>query len=365
MGSVSQFGFLNAKLKARIGVLKDSSLLDDLIKAPNLVEAFSVLKEKGYPELSDVYDKSGDIEEVELEIFKEEIESYRQIRAFLPKKALFFMDVLEEKLELENLKSAIRMWYSDFVRHHQLRDRAAYLYKGRIVSDINWDGVVNALSWEDLEKAVKESPYFETISSFKYESISRDGLFDLEIALDNLYFSRLFKAIDRLSGDDRMVTRAIYLKDMDLKNILLLIRYGYYHRLERDKIEKIAIPFGMVYRDLKENGYFERGDLIKGIRDSVNHRYSALVEDIEQVSRESEKSFEEKGRTEREILKLEGYLHAVRDKEYRSLLSKDPFSIGIMLSYLYLKTQMYQKIRSILTLKRYSWSEERIREAFK
>ena len=43
MDSVSRYGFINSKLRARIGKMRSSDLIDRMIKAPNLVEAVSCL----------------------------------------------------------------------------------------------------------------------------------------------------------------------------------------------------------------------------------------------------------------------------------------------------------------------------------
>lgn len=365
MGAVSDYGYINAKLKARIGILEESDIIEDLVKAPSLMDVFSILSEKGYQRLSEVYEKSGDLEEVELEIFKSEIEAYNEVGKLLPKKAHFFIEILEEKLELENLKSAIRVWYSTSVKHHEIRNRAIYLYKERIVSDIDIEGIVNSITYDGIVKSVENSPYYEIIRLYTFSDIEKDGLFRLEIELDKLYFERLFKAVEKLSLDDRRLVEDIYNKDMDLKNILLLVRYGYYHRLERSSLKNIVFPYGTIYKYLNANGYFEKGDIIVGIREAVHRRYSRILGDIEEISQISVDSKDDKTRMSREILRLESYLSEVRDKEYKSLSSKDPFSIGIILSYFYLRNHIDQRIRALLSLKRYSFSEEQIREALR
>ena len=43
MSRVSDYAFINAKLRARIGIMRESSLFDEMIKAPSLTEAIAKL----------------------------------------------------------------------------------------------------------------------------------------------------------------------------------------------------------------------------------------------------------------------------------------------------------------------------------
>ena len=43
MGRVSDYAFINAKLRARIGIMRSESAIDEMIKAPTLSEAIAKL----------------------------------------------------------------------------------------------------------------------------------------------------------------------------------------------------------------------------------------------------------------------------------------------------------------------------------
>ena len=55
MGRVSDYSFINAKLRARIGIMHDPQLVDSMIKAPSLTEAVAKLDGTRYQQLSEVY----------------------------------------------------------------------------------------------------------------------------------------------------------------------------------------------------------------------------------------------------------------------------------------------------------------------
>ena len=362
MSRVADYGFTIARLRARIGLMRDSQTIDNMIKAPSLSECINVLFGTRHNGLVEVYSKTGDLQQVELYLFSEEVENYKTIIKELPNDASLLLSVLLEKLEIENLKNALRLWYSDVVRHHSLRYRASYLYKNDIVNVINWNGIINAPTYNDVLKVIEETPYYEVLSSFSYEMIASKGLFDLEIALDQHYFKLLFSAIEKLPKADSVIAEKLYTVDVDLKNILLLIRYGYYHSLSSEEIEKTIIPYGYIYNELMKSNHIKDKDLLVYIKRVVKARYPELVQEIDDIRR-SKDDLTDRDENADQILLIESYLGKIRKKEYSHMLVSDPFSIGIVLAYCFLENQENTTIRAILSAKYYKWSEEKIREA--
>lgn len=362
MGKVADYGYTIAKLRARIGIMRDSQLIDNMIKAPTLADCINALSGTRHDQLVGIYEQSGDLQLVELSLFSEEVDNYKSIAKMLPTAASDFISVLLEKLEIENLKNALRLWYSDNVKHHSIRYRASYLYKERIVNDVDWNGIINATSYSDILENVKDSPYFSVLSSFSYEEISNKGLFDLEIALDQNYFKLLFSLISKLPSSDYSVARKLYTVDVDLKNILLLIRYGYYHSLSNEEIEKIIIPYGSIYEQLAESNHLKSSDLIVYVKHIISSNYPDLSKEIDNIRRIND-DLTGKNENARQILLIENYLAKMRMKEYSQMLVGDAFSIGIILAYFFLSNREDAIIRAILSAKYYKWSEEKIREA--
>ncbi len=361
MGKVSDYGYANAKLRARIGSIRDSRIIDDMIKAPNLVEAISALKDSRHSHLVDIYSKTGDLQQVELALFSEEISSYREVAGMLPGKSSDFVKVLLEKLEIENLKNAIRMWYSEVVRQHSIRFRAGYLYNNEIVWPIDWLHIINASDFSGVLAAVKDTPYEKVLSGYGQSQIASKGLFDLEIALDHLYFDSLFSAVSGLSKEDRDIANSIYLVDIDLKNILLLIRYGYYHEIGKEELFRVIIPYGAVYQEVIKRRLLDSSDSVSVLRSIISGRYSEVAEEIDRVRRMSD-DLTTRAENAESILHIEQILGNIRKKEYRRILSGDPLSIGVILAYFFLANNEDAMIRAVLSAKLYRWSEEKIRE---
>lgn len=355
-------GYTIAKLRARIGLMRDSQLVDNMIKAPTLTECVNALSGSRHSGLVDVYTRTGDLQQMELALFSEEVASYREIAKDLSGYRGKFLYVLLEKLEIENLKNALRLWYSDSVRHHSIRYRASYLYKEKIVNDIDWDGIINASEYANIIKSVENTPYKEVLSLFSYEVIASKGLFDLEIALDQYYFKHLFTSISRLGRDDRSIAYKLYAVDVDLKNILLLIRYSYYHNLPKEELESIILPYGNIYKAIARASHMKSDDLIIYTKRIIAKEYPDLMQEIEDIRRSND-DLMTKDENARQILLIENYLGSVRKKEYSHMLVSDPFSIGIILAYFFLSGHEDGIIRAILSAKYYKWNEEKIREA--
>ena len=128
MDNVSRYGYVNAKLRARIGAMTSSSLLDSMIKAVNLSEAVSLLAGTRYDALNTVYAQTADLQLVELELFKMEINEHQDIISVLDAEPASFVTTMLEKSEVENIKNALRLWYSANILHHGISYRSAYIY---------------------------------------------------------------------------------------------------------------------------------------------------------------------------------------------------------------------------------------------
>ena len=362
MGKVSDYACVVAKLRARIGLMRDSSTIDNMIKAPTLAESINALSATYHSELVDIYSKTGDLQRVELQIFSDEVDNYKDIEKMLPEKSAAFLRVLMLKLEIENLKSALRLWYSEAIRHHSIRYRASYLYKDTIVNEINWDGIINANYFSSLLEVLKDTPYFDIVSKYSYEAIASKGLFDLEIALDQYYFAVLFSSISKLNKTDRDIAQKLYLVDVDLKNILLLVRYGYYHDLELEMLRRIILPYGKIWQEFEKALSMKASDILVAMRRVVANSYPEIRVEIDDIRRATD-DLTTKEENAKQILLIENYLAKMRKKEYTEMLVGENFSIGIVLAYFFLSSAEDSRIRAILSAKFYKWSEDKIREA--
>ena len=362
MSKVSDYAFVNAKLRARIGIMRSSHLIDEMIKAPSLGEAVSKLEGTRFGHIAEVYRSTGDLQQAELSMMEEEIASYREIAGYLPSHSARFLTVLLEKVEMDNLKNALRLWYSDVVRHHMISFRSAYVCRSLIVHPIDYDKIMNAESYQEMARAFAGTPYEEVVSRFSLDSLTENGLFPMEIALDHLWFSHLDEALRHLKGDDRKLAEKIYSVDVDLKNILMLTRYSYYFHLPPEKLKSVLIPMGYIATVADKRKAAESDDPMGTIREIVERHYPQISEEIAGIRRTTD-DLTAAAENADQILRIEAYLGERRKKEYMKLLGGSPFSIGVVLAYFFLYKHEDSLVSAVLSAKNYKWTEDRIREA--
>ncbi|MDD7200502.1 MAG: V-type ATPase subunit [Sphaerochaetaceae bacterium] len=362
MNVVDRYEFLNAKLRARIGIMRSSTLIADMMKAPTLVDAVGCLRETGFAPLAEIYDKTGDLQEMGVALVKGEIAAYQEVaRLSDPKLAEFILSQLGRDEE-DNLKNTIRLWYSGVVRMHSIRYRSAYLYKDKIVQDINWTALINATDWNGVVAAVKDTIYEPVLRSYTQDDIQQHGLFDLEIALDKAWYAEMMRSIDLLGKADREIANHLYLHDFDLKNLLRLIRFGRYYHMDAKELEKVVLPWGKLASSRECRNYIASKADERDPMPMVKRIFPQVASDVQQIM----ESYHDPKHTEEllaaETLRLETYLGSERAKEYGALLSKDPFTIGVILAYFYYYRKENMQIRAILNGKYYGYTAEKILE---
>ena len=362
MSRVSDYAFVNAKLRARIGIMYSSHLTDEMIKAPTLVEAVAKLDGTRFSHIAEVYRSTGDLQQAELSMLLEEIAVYREIAGYLPSRPSGFLTVLLEKAEMDNLKNAIRLWYSEVVRHHHISFRSSYVCRTLIVHRIDYDRIMNAQSYQEMIQAFSGTPYEEIFSRFSLDSLTEKGLFPLEIALDHLWFRHLEQALGHLSGEDRKIAEDIYGVDVDLKNILMLSRYSYYHHLPASELQEVIIPMGRIAGEARRKSVIASDDPMRMMKGIVARHYPQIIEEIDSIRRSAD-DLTALAENADQIVRIEAYLARTRKKEYMKLLAGNPFTIGVVLAYFFLYKQEDSLVSAILSAKNYKWGEEKIREA--
>jgi len=369
--AASRYGFINAKLRARIGRMMDDHVVNDMIRSGSLVEAVQVLRDTQYAPVAEAYDRTGDIQALELVLLQGEIAMYEEVAGYLDGKPAEFVRVLLEKIEIDNLKNAIRLWYSNIVRHHSISYRGAYIFRERIVHAIDWAMILNAVQWDEVLKAVSGTPYLPVLERYTFDSIVEDGLFEMETSLDKLWYEHLQRQAKSLSRRDRAAVEKVYGIDIDLKNVLMLVRFGWYHRLSSERLRQLLIPGGTIYGSKDIESFLSMEPPERNPSLLLKRRYADLAKATDEIAVQQNtlsdstdaRVLERKNEIiAAQTLRIEQYLGKMRKKQYLKILSGYPFTLGVVLAYFFLYKRMDQMIRAAISGKYYGWSEERIRE---
>ena len=348
--SVSEYGFINAKLRARISNILTDDFKRLLINSADIEEAVIILGDNDFSSASEIWKSTADIQSVEFELFKSYVSSYKLVMKNTDGELNSFVNILTIKPEIDNIKTAIRLWYGSKIRKRPVSYKASYLYKERIYENIDWSMLINAVSWEDITIVFSETIYKDI---FDKDLIidSNNGLFKIETELDRLYYRHIIENSSKLKKSDDKILKEIISTEIDLQNISWLIRYRHFYKMEFSEIKKILIPGG--------NG-LELDSIQKTeSADSQISPFDILKKDYPELS---SLSISDKHNFAGQAVLFEQLLDDTRKRKFNSILAGYPFTIGIILVYFFMAERELKFISSVLNGKNYNFTSKRIEE---
>lgn len=343
--AVSEYGYINAKLRTRIGKILTDDFVKSMSAAENLEESMQILKNNGFEKTSEIWDSTGDIQSVEFELYKRHLENYRMIMKNTCGDLHDFVNLLSIKPEIENIKNAVRLWYGSRVRKRPISYRSAYIYKKRIYEDIDWDALINAVNMDDIKEVFSSTIYKKAFADEAEGALSA-GIFNIEIALDKIYYENLLENSKILKDSDYQILRDIITVEIDLQNISWMIRYRHFYKMNFADMKKIIIPGGSSL----QLEILEKSDdsVINSITpsDLLKKNYPEL----------SALSISDKHNFSGQAVLLEQLLDETRKKKFNSLLIGYPFTVGIIIVYFFMSEREQKFISSSLNEKYYKLS---------
>lgn len=359
--SVNTYGFINAKLRAKIGNIRKNELEDSLLKAGSLVEAIGILREHGYSQAADTFDKTGDLQMVELSLLKDVISDYQSIKNLTTDCPKQLVTTLLTKLEVENIKNIIRLWYSSAVHHRPITYRTSYLIKEKIVNNINYVALINAITYENIIDALKGTWYVQILQKFNFETIARDGLFEVETEFDKYWYRLYMESCNSLTGDDKEVATKLAITEINLKNLLMLVRYGWFHKMEATRLKNSLFPMGNVYSDKATLDYIKTNPKSRQPELLVRGKFPSLADKIKDITNSDIANNDSKATMINQTRFIERFLLDEKGKSFKRILGGKPFTIGIPLAYFYYREEQYYMICGILGGKYYGVDSEKIK----
>ena len=349
--AVSEYGYINAKLRTRIGRILTEEFKKALTSAEDIEEAIQTLQSSGFEKTAEIWNSTGDIQSVEFELFKRQLENYRMIMKNTSGELHDFVKLLSIKPEIENIKNAVRLWYGSRVRKRPIGYRSAYIYKNRIFEDIHWDALINAVSQQDIIDVFSNTIYRTAFQADGEDSLS-SGIFKTEIALDKIYYENILEKSKILKSSDYNILRDIITIEIDLQNIGWMIRYRHFYNMSFSDMKEIMIPGGSSLQlELLEKS---DADSIRSLSPS-----DLLKKDYPELSA---LSISDKHNFSGQAVLLEQLLGETRKTKFTNLLIGYPFTVGIILVYFFLTEREQKFIASVLNEKYYKLSSKKTEE---
>ncbi len=348
-GALKKYGYINAKLRARIGKILSEDFFQRMARSSSLTEAAALLRDTDFAVVESTYNKTGDLKMGELELLKREIDLYLEIVRLLEGQVADFVRALSIRYEIDNLKHALRLWFDRSVRNRSIRDSVGYLYRGVIYHSFDADEIINADDLESVIKALRTTPYAQMLEDKEARFKLLSSLFPFEVALDHYYYRQLLDETEKLASRDREIAKKIIGVEIDLMNINWMIRFKNSFNLSSDETVQYIIPQGQdIDAETLRAAYESPVELLSSI---INKRYALMKPLL---------TSETPDLGSRLVL-IEKLLEEIMLYEINRTLAGYPFTVGIVLAYFLLKRNEIKKVMTILNAKYYSIPEERIK----
>jgi V/A-type H+/Na+-transporting ATPase subunit C len=354
--SVSTYGFINAKLRARISNLLPKETMMRIARSGSLSEAVHVLDETAFAPAVQVFVSTGDLLLMELEIARIERESLQELRGFCRQYAddevSLFIEIFLDRFLLSDVKNAIRLWFERVLRGRSVEDKLPYFLRTGAHHDVPVEAIVNASDAEELSRVTRGLPFGSVISGSISQVTGEKSLFPLETALDRWYYQELRAAAGKLNRRDRDTALRLIGIEIDVINANWLVRLQTYYGLDAARAVSFLLPGGTVADE----------KTITKIAESPRPAHAVYKLFGRKAGIAGEEPGDGRDRHTRFLALLEGVFQDLYLAECRRAIGGYPFTIGIILAYTALKQQETRMIITAINGKNYNLDPERIGE---
>ncbi len=354
---MSTYGFVSAKLKARISKILPPEALDRMVRAKSLPEAMLLLKGTAYESIEEAYSRTGDLRSGEALVNERELELYTGLFRYLEDPVLAFVRALSLRFEVEKVKNAVRLWFDNHVRGRGIDGRSGYVYRKTIVHHFDVDQVVRAPDVDALVQAFEGTPYAAIARAKMPGVVSGRSVFPFEMALDRFYFDKVFDAAAGLSRKDKVVAERLLGVDVDMQNVSWLVRFTGFYGMSPDAAIGYLIPRGNAIGSAAVADAFSGGKSTPGTAGALG------LDLLRKTYGKFGVLLGGSGDAAARLSLMEGALRQISMSEAGRSLSGYPFSIGVVLAYFTRQREELRSIMAILNAKEYELPEERIRSA--
>lgn len=344
-GHVSRYAYINAKLRARISTMLAESFFERMEEAYSIGDAFVLLKDTPYAGLSEVYDRTGDLKAVELELLRHEVALYRDLGRQGDESVGELVTAIQLRYEILVLKRALRLWFDRVIRGRSIDDALPYLFRDPICYPIDVDAIVAAGSIDDIASTLHKTPYAELMSGAANTVMTKRTLFPVETGLDRLFFRRLLDVLQRLDRRDSEIASKLVGVQIDIENINRLVRFKEAYHLPQEEILADLIPRGYRLSPKIIDSILASQDAGVRIAEILGGEYPELHAVISGARPSAQ--------LPARLLLIERVLEEVLAIEVRRVLAGYPFTIGVVISYFLLAEAETRRLRSILNAKFY------------
>ncbi|MBI4437035.1 MAG: V-type ATPase subunit [Candidatus Omnitrophica bacterium] len=338
---MSDYNYLNARIKSLKKDLFSKGKLEELLRLNRFEEVKRFFLESPYgTSVGEALTQHSDFLGIELGISNRIQKTFQKILEWSGEGPRRLMELLLRRYDLHNIKSLLRG------------------KNGKLPVEAILETVipVGSFSFEELKELAKQPSLRETVallaswhhplkrvlrrglSSIKEESAD---LRTLEAELDYYYYSSILSSLVEEKGEDAELVKRLIQMEVDITNILTLLRLT---DVPKGELSKFFIEGGMLGK-----GFLLSIATVKPLEMTQKFEITYLAKVARSWKGES-------------LTPLERNFDAFLTQAQHRMERQDPLSIGVAISYLALLSNELKNIRMILQGKSFSLSEEKLKE---
>lgn len=340
MGNLLAYSGIVTKLRAMEAKLLTDENFEEIAVLHSVPEVVQYLKDhSSYSDvLNQLDDKQLHRSSIEKVLTKGLYHEYSKIYSFCNMEQRKFMKLFIKHYEVDLIKYCLRT-----VLHEQ-SDVLELSYKKTFFdkySNISVDRLLSSQTVEELIDSLQNTEYYTPLCSLK--NLPSITLFDYDLALDQYYFSILWKDRKKLLKKKEL---EIYTRDfgsqIDLLNLQWIYRAKRYYHMSSADVYKLLIPvqYKLSTDFIKELVESPDAEAFKTLlRKTVYAKYAVFAD-------------AEKTQTAEQIYMKCMYHLLTRDRR------KNPYSIASINSYLFMKEEEIKKLTTAIECIRYGLTPE-------
>ena len=341
MTRVATYGFVNAKLRARISMMLPREWMLQMADAHSLMEAVARLNGTPYESASVTYQKTGDLKLVEAELLRLERDDVLGVQRFLAGAPAGLAEALFRRYEIETLKNALRVWFARTIAGRSSDDVVAYLNHETTQNSFSVDAIVNAPDMDSLLLALSDTPCGAVAAAELPEVAERESLFPLELALDRWHHAELRVAIEGLDAQDSAVAKRLLGIHIDLLNLLWVVRVKEFYQLPEQEVLGSLLSGGTAFNERTIESIYRSDTPLESIVGVLSDRYAGadtLAGESDDIHR---------------LALLAAMLQEVLMHEIHRVMGGYPFNVGIVVAYVLLRQNEVRMITTVLNARHY------------
>ena len=337
MSSIFKYAYPNAKIRALKGQLLPENTFRALLHCERFEEVLNILHSTHYAEaLSELPGTEISGPQLNSVLYRSLFQDYEKTIRALSRNLQPFFILLYQKYELINLKTILRGIFSQSSAEEVQAlllptERHTLFSKDALLTFRNVQDVIN-----HLQGSFFQYPLNRALRRFEEEQ----EIFPLEMALDLHYYHTLWDEIKPLPAAEQKILRRLLGIWLDLLNVSWIVRFKEEYHFSSEEILNYTIHHGANFR----------------LRD---RRQLSKAQDIGEILEYLKQSVYGKGLSDQLTPStLHIQLGRFLATQLRSYFVGNPFQVGVILGYLWLKEFEISDLISIAEAKKYGLSLE-------